>query len=139
MASSYSASLSSLGTISRSPYQEKKAPPDHRFSGDCPIVPPPATLYRYCQNRLNIVRNRLLLFWTICVYQVCYAPVMRIYLRLSTRESYVNPPSSSKQHHHKRVTAYTRALPVSNVFVPAMAIASNASGFYDMMDTVFGT
>src|SRR5262245_50718657 len=110
MASSYSASLSSLGTISRSPYQEKKAPPDHRFLGDCPIVPPPATLCRYCQNRLNIVRNRLLLFWTICVYQVCYAPVMRIYLRLSTRESYVNPPSSSKQHHHKRVTAYTRAL-----------------------------
>src|SRR5215471_6706801 len=83
MASSYSASLSSLGTISRSPYQEKKAPPDHRFLGDCPIVPPPATLCRYCQNRLNIVRSRLLLFWTICVYQVCYAPAMRIYLRLS--------------------------------------------------------
>jgi hypothetical protein len=30
-----------------------------------------------------MVRNRLLLFWTICVYQVCYAPAMRIYLRLS--------------------------------------------------------
>jgi hypothetical protein len=63
----------------------KKAPPDHRFSGDCPIVPPPATLCRYCQNRLNIVRNRLLLFWTICIHQVCYAPAMRIYLRLSVR------------------------------------------------------
>jgi len=61
---------------------------------------------------------------------------MRIYLRLSAGVSYVNPPSSSKQHHYKRVTAYTRALAVSNVFAPAMTIASNASGFYAMMDTV---
>jgi len=59
-----------------------------------------------------------------------------MYLRLSMGVSYVNPPSSSKQHHDKRVTAYTRALPVSNVFAPAMTIASNASGFYAMMDTV---
>src|SRR5712691_2454066 len=114
----------------------KKAPPDHRFSGDCPIVPPPATLYRYCQNRLKTVCSRLLLFWTICVHQVCYAPAMRIYLRLSVGVAYVNPPSSSKQHYCNCVTAYTRVQPVSNVFTPAMTIESNASGFYAMMDTV---
>src|SRR5262249_49897830 len=53
----------------------------------------------------------------------------------SLRGFLYHPSASSKQHHYKRVTAYTRAQPVSNVFVPAMTIASNASGFYDMMGT----
>jgi hypothetical protein len=88
------------------------------------------------QNQLNIGRNRLLLFWTICVHRVCYAPFRCIYLRLFTGVSYVNQSPSSKQHHRNRVTAHTQAQPMSNVFIPAMTIASNASGFYDMMDTM---
>ena len=48
------------------------------------------------------------------------------------------PPSSLKQHYCNRVTAYTRALAVSNVFAPAMTLASHASGFYDMIDSAMG-
>jgi len=42
----------------------------------------------------------------------------------------------SKQYYCNHVTEHTQAQPMSNVFIPAMTIASNASGFYDMMGTI---
>ena len=78
----------------------KKAPSDTPAAGDCPIVPPPATLCRYRQNRLSIVR---------------YRPAVLAGQSASTLLSMGLPCRC------KRTTAHTWVLPVSNVFALPVA------------------